>query len=245
MTPHEREMVEDLFQRLAALENRPRDPEAERAIAEGLSRAPHAVYALVQTALVQEEALRAANERIEELETQAEDGSDQGFLGNMRDTLFGSTDRGRGSVPSVPASPSSGSRWGPAATAAMRQQAPQEQQQQGGSFLGTAAAAAAGVIGGALLLNGIRSAMAQSPSAQGALGGGSGSSPWGEAGGGELARQAGIDDIGRGDAQRSADLQGADEFDTADLPDGDEFDVAELDDIDGDLGGDFGGGDLA
>ena len=46
------------------------DLEAERLIADGLRRAPHAAYALVQTALVQDEALKRANARIEELEAQ-------------------------------------------------------------------------------------------------------------------------------------------------------------------------------
>ena len=51
MTPQERQSVSELFDRLAQLENTPRDAEAERAIADGLMRAPHAVYALVQTTL--------------------------------------------------------------------------------------------------------------------------------------------------------------------------------------------------
>ncbi|RAI33704.1 GGDEF domain-containing protein, partial [Rhodoplanes serenus] len=72
MTPQERQLVDDLFQRLATLEREPRDPEAERAIREGLSRAPNAVYALVQTTLLQDEALRQAHERIAELEAHAD-----------------------------------------------------------------------------------------------------------------------------------------------------------------------------
>jgi len=61
MTPQEQALVDELFDRLVSLENTPRDPEAERLIADGLRRAPHAVYALVQTALVQDEALKRAN----------------------------------------------------------------------------------------------------------------------------------------------------------------------------------------
>ena len=70
MTPQEQELVEELFDRLAKLENSPRDPAAERVIADGLRRAPQATYALVQTALVQDEALKRANARIEELQAQ-------------------------------------------------------------------------------------------------------------------------------------------------------------------------------
>jgi uncharacterized protein len=70
MTPQEQELVNELFHRLAQLESNPRDPSAERLIADGLRDAPHAIYALVQTALVQDEALKRANARIEELQAQ-------------------------------------------------------------------------------------------------------------------------------------------------------------------------------
>ena len=43
MTPQESELVGDLFDRLAKLESLPRDPAAERLIAEGAQRAPHAL----------------------------------------------------------------------------------------------------------------------------------------------------------------------------------------------------------
>src|SRR5689334_18399156 len=54
MTPQERQLIDDLFGRLAKLENAPRDPEAVAAIAQGLRQAPNAAYALVQTVLVQD-----------------------------------------------------------------------------------------------------------------------------------------------------------------------------------------------
>ena len=75
MTPQESQLVNELFDRLAKLETVPRDPDAERLIADGTRRAPHAVYALVQTALLQDEALKRANARIEELQAQV-DGAD-------------------------------------------------------------------------------------------------------------------------------------------------------------------------
>ena len=78
MTPQERQMVADLFDRLASLEGERRDPDAEGAIREGLGRAPNAVYALVQSVLVQDEALKRANTRIEELEHAAGSGPAQG-----------------------------------------------------------------------------------------------------------------------------------------------------------------------
>src|SRR5262245_62364803 len=89
MTPQERQLIADLFERLAALENQPRDPEAERVIREGLAKAPHAVYPLVQTALVQDEALKQANQYIQELEAALQEPPAQaqsqpkGFLDNI------------------------------------------------------------------------------------------------------------------------------------------------------------------
>ena len=68
MTPQERQLIDDLFERLSSLENNPRDADATAAIAQGMRRAPNAVYALVQTVLVQDEALKRANARIQELE---------------------------------------------------------------------------------------------------------------------------------------------------------------------------------
>jgi hypothetical protein len=67
MTPQEQGLLSELFDRLAKSETNPRDLDAERMIADGLRRAPHAVYALVQTALVQDEALKRANARIDSL----------------------------------------------------------------------------------------------------------------------------------------------------------------------------------
>ncbi len=78
MTPQERQLVDDLFDRLSKMESAPRDPNAAAAIADGLRRAPNAVYALVQTVLVQDEALRRANDRIQELEGANAPAPDQG-----------------------------------------------------------------------------------------------------------------------------------------------------------------------
>src|SRR5690606_830173 len=102
MTPQERKLIDELFDRLKTLENGPRDAEAAAAIEAGFERAPHALYPLVQTVLVQDEALRRADARIQELEEQLGIAPPQeaGFLDNMRDALFGGRQPG-GSVPSV------------------------------------------------------------------------------------------------------------------------------------------------
>ncbi|HEY0911982.1 MAG TPA: DUF2076 domain-containing protein, partial [Bradyrhizobium sp.] len=110
MTPQERQLVDDLFARLSTVEGAPRDPDAVAAMAQGLRTAPNAVYALVQTVLVQDEALKQAHHRIEELEAAGapEPQPQGGFLDSMRGAIFGQS-QSHGSVPNVPP-PGSGSR---------------------------------------------------------------------------------------------------------------------------------------
>ncbi|MBC7583451.1 DUF2076 domain-containing protein [Tardiphaga sp. vice352] len=244
MTPQERQLVDDLFDRLAKVEAAPREPDAQAVIADGQRRAPNAIYALVQTVLLQDEALKRAHDRITELEAHGapEQAPPGGFLDSMRDALFGQGNQGqnqpRGSVPSV--RPGDGGRpaWntgqvmgqpqqggygqpgggqqggygqqGQFGQPPMGQQAPQPG--RGGSFLGTAAAAAAGMVGGSLLMN----------SLGGMFGGGNkhgfgdsanaseSKSPWSsDSSGGDLARDAGVNDIGNSSGQRSGNYDQA------------------------------------
>jgi uncharacterized protein len=236
MTPEERSLITELFDRLATLENAPRDPAAEQAIYDEFQRAPNAAYVLVQTVLVQDEALKRADARIRELEAAASPDAaprDSSFLGGMRQTL-GLGETRRGSVPSV--QPGMSSAWRNTGTPAMQAQgepmpapgpmgsapmgsAPMAPGGSGGSFLGTAAAAAAGVVGGSLLMGGIRSMMgggqahsAFDPSAGAPRGG----SPWsGGSDGGNLSRQVGLDDMGKTPGARGDDGGRAGLFDTA------------------------------
>jgi hypothetical protein len=103
MTPQERQMVDDLFDRLSKMESAPRDPDATAAIVQGLRIAPNAIYPLVQTVLVQDEALKRANSRIQELEGQGapQQGQGGGFLDTMRGAILGQSQGGGGSVPNV------------------------------------------------------------------------------------------------------------------------------------------------
>jgi uncharacterized protein len=266
MTPQERQLIDDLFDRLGKLESAPRDPEAAAAIAQGLQRAPSAVYALVQTVLVQDEALKRANSRIQELEqaTAPQQSQSGGFLDSMRDSIFGSG-QSRGSVPPVPP-PDTSSRpvWnsGQALPQGQRgyQGGPYDQGGYGqppgggfggagggggGSFLGTAAAAAAGMVGGSLLLGSIRSMM----------GGGqhqafgdtttqersaSGDSPWSDQSGSSLARDAGVNDVGSRDHD-SGNRSGL--YDQASNDDdNDDRDDMDMDSDDDGYGGDDDGG---
>ena len=272
MTPQERQLIDDLFERLAKLESAKRDPEAMSAIMQGLRNAPNAVYALVQTALVQDEALKRADQRIQELEAGAgQQAQSGGFLDSMRDAIFGQN-QSHGSVPNVRAPEIAGGSRPAWNTGQVLQQgqppgqfnqpayaqpyggAPLQQPPAfgggGGSFLGTAAAAAAGVVGGSLLASSIRSMMGGGGSHQsfgdtaGRSGGVEDRRPWGDQSGGDLARDAGINDIGS--SSRRADNNDNDSgsrqgfFDQASNDDDDDMDH------DGDgFDGDDGEGDYA
>jgi hypothetical protein len=259
MTPQERQLVDDLFDRLSSVEGTPRDPDATAAIAQGLRSAPNAVYALVQTVLLQDEALKRANDRIQELE--AAGGGEQhqsgGFLDSMRETIFGQN-QSRGSVPNV-RPPEVGGRpvWNSGQV--MQHAEPPGQYNQGpygqppgapqapmggggGSFLGTAAAAAAGMVGGSLLLGSIRSMMGGSHQSFGdtaGLGGKTESQrPWSDQSNSDLARDAGVNDIGSS-GQRADDNSRAGLFDTASNDDDRDDTDLDSDDFDGDGDSDY------
>ena len=273
MTPQERQLIDDLFDRLAKLESAKRDPEAMSAIMQGLRNAPNAVYALVQTALVQDEALKRADMRIQELEAgagQQDQGQPGGFLDSMRGAIFGQN-QSHGSVPNVRAPEIAGGGRPAWNTGQVLQQnqapgsynqpgyaqpQPYGMQQQpafgggGGSFLGTAAAAAAGVVGGSLLASSIRSMMGGGGNHQafGDTGNHSGGvedrRPWGDQSGGDLAREAGINDIGS--SSRRADNNDNDSGSRQGFFDQDSHDDDDDQDHDGDgFDGDDGDGDYA
>ena len=264
MTPQERQLIDELFGRLARLEAAPRDADAVAAIAQGLRQAPNAVYALVQTVLVQDEALKRADERIQELEAGAA-GTQQppgGFLDSMRGAIFGQ-DQPRGSVPNVPP-PASRPVWNSGQVMQQAQSpgqynqapygqpspygqpygAPQTPFGGGGSFLGTAAATAAGMVGGSLLLNSIRSMTGGNRQAFGdstglnttGLGAAS-QTPSSDASNSDIARDAGINDIGSSGG-RADDNSRAGLFDTASNDDQTSNDDHDDMDMDSD---DFGG----
>jgi len=73
MTPEERNLLSDLFQHLREVEVQPRDAEAERFIQQMVQSQPAAPYYMAQSVLVQQQALTAAQQRIEELERQLKD----------------------------------------------------------------------------------------------------------------------------------------------------------------------------
>jgi hypothetical protein len=145
MQAEERDLISGLFDRLRPFDSQPRDPEAERLIANLVSRQPSTAYLLTQTVLVQEQALKAAQERIAELEAKSGAAAPSGFLA---------------SAPKI-------GPWGAAPVAAPPTRSPLQAavapQPAGGGFLRSALATAAGVAGGALLFEGIRGLLGQNP----------------------------------------------------------------------------------
>jgi hypothetical protein len=158
MQSEERELISGLFGRLQPFEAQPRDGEAEAMIKEAVARQPAAPYLLVQTVLVQEQALKAAQERIAELEAKAGAAAPaaSGFLGGApKISPWGAAQPAAAPAAPRPSVPSTRS---PLQAAVAPQQGG-----GGGGFLRTAMATAAGVAGGALLFEGIRNLMGSNP----------------------------------------------------------------------------------
>jgi hypothetical protein len=167
MTPEERRLIADLFDRMQSYGAPEKDREAEGLIRERVRSMPDAVYMLTQSVLVQDQALQAANERVLELEDRVRQLEESqppprrsggflsgGFMGRGRDA-----DAPPSSVPQVGAraTPSSydrpSSAWGsPPPPSAP----PPPQAGGGGGFMRSAMATAAGVAGGVLAAESIR-----------------------------------------------------------------------------------------
>jgi len=155
MTPQERQMLADLFERVKAAGGTPRDPEAERFIGDAVRETPSAPYLLSQTVLVQQQALEAAAHRISELEAGAQPGGQEeptSFLGNLGRSLFGSGPAPRQAAPQPgpgygPPPQGPGQGYGPPP------RGPWGAPSGGGGFLQNAASTAAGVAGGLALGN--------------------------------------------------------------------------------------------
>jgi hypothetical protein len=198
MTPEERRLIEDLFDRMQSFGTPEKDRDAERLIRERVRAMPDAVYMLTQSVLVQDQALQAANERVMDLEDRVRQLEDSqgpaarrsggflsgGFMGRGREA-----DSPPSSVPQVGAraAPSSYDRpsaWGSPGAA------PPPQGAGGGGFMRSAMATAAGVAGGVLAAESIRNML-----------GGS------HAKAGETSGRENLADASSADRQREQDLK--------------------------------------
>lgn len=172
MTPDERQLIDDLFDRMSRFGAPEKDRDAATLIDRNVRAMPDAPYMLVQSVLVQEHALQQADERIRDLEAQVRDlergqaqpSSGGSFLGGLfggsrpapnQEPRPSTSVPAMGSRPGEPLQPAPG--WqarGPANDPGPPQQAP-----AGGGFLRSAMTTAAGVAGGMLLADSIRGMM--------------------------------------------------------------------------------------
>src|SRR5438445_5047493 len=161
MTPQERDLIQAVAQRLRGTQLTEKDYEAERLIQSEIGSQQDALYRLTQTVIVQEQGLRHAQERIQQLEAQLQ--ATQARPGSFLSSLFGggSTNSGAGSPAPSPAPHAASLAPGDGAA---------------GGFLRSAAATAAGVVGGQLIYDGLRSMFGSSSFAPG-LGGAFPASP--------------------------------------------------------------------
>lgn len=163
MDRNDQQAINGLFSKLAHVEQQSgqRDAESDRFIQERISQQPGAPYYMAQTIVVQEQALEAAQRRIEELEYQNTQGAQQRGGGGFFSSMFGSNAQPQQQRPApqrtayghtAPAA----SPWG---NQGQGQQGMPMQQQRGGGFLAGAAQTAMGVAGGVLLGNAIMGMM--------------------------------------------------------------------------------------
>ena len=111
MTPEERDLISGLFERMRGMGSIDKDREAEDFIARSVRQTPDAAYMMVQTVLVQENALEQAGDRIEELEDRVRElergqprAAAQGggsFLGGIFGGGRGQPEERSGSVPVI------------------------------------------------------------------------------------------------------------------------------------------------
>jgi hypothetical protein len=179
MSPEERQLLTGLFDRVHAAGDAPRDSEAEAFIAAAVRQLPFAPYLLAQSVIVQDETLKAASQRIEELEARvrelesaAKPQPSSSFLGGIGKSILGSGTQQQPQPQQPPAQerspwtqmrqqqqdpmgqPQMGQYAGQPMGQPMGQQMPQA---GGGGFLKGALGTAAGVAGGMMLANSLSS----------------------------------------------------------------------------------------
>jgi hypothetical protein len=184
MNDQEREVINDIFRRLEQVANQPRDPEAERLIADKLRQQPYAPYALAQSVYVQEQALARLQAENEHLRAEIDHLQHQPQQGGFLSSIFGGGSRPPGPAYNAPPAHRA-SPWGNPQSQPMHHQpygAPQGglmgrspgpwgggmmQPRGGGGFLQTALSTAAGVAGGMMIANALSHAFSGEEGAAG------------------------------------------------------------------------------
>src|SRR5215207_2544397 len=89
MNDQERQVISDIFRRLEQVASQPRDPEAERFIAEKLRQQPYAPYAMAQAVFAQEQALANLQAENEHLRAELDQASRRPQQGGFLSSIFG------------------------------------------------------------------------------------------------------------------------------------------------------------
>lgn len=168
MTPDERNMLQDLANKVAQTPTPPRDAEAEDFIRKNIGSRPDALYLMTQTVLIQNLALQRAQQQIQELQhsSQAPVPTGPSFLGGQSARPSGYPQPGAPPAQQYSAPPPPPPQYAPPA---------QSVASPGGgssSFLRGAAQTAAGVAGGVLAADAISSMFGHHGGGIGGFGGG-------------------------------------------------------------------------
>jgi hypothetical protein len=173
VTPEERQLISDLFDRMRSFGVPVKDREAEALINQSVHSFPDAPYMLVQSALVQEQALEQVHGRIKDLEGSLRALEDKqvrassgvgGFLGGIFGGARAPTSSSSSGVTS------DRSPWSQDQSTAAQPAPPQP---ASGGFLQSAMTTAAGVAGGMLAAGAIRDLLGGGVHASPAYGAGS------------------------------------------------------------------------
>ncbi|MBB3452149.1 hypothetical protein FHT86_000405 [Rhizobium sp. BK313] len=183
MSPEERQLLASLFDRVRTTGSTQRDADAEAFINQSVREQPYAPYFLAQAVLIQEQGMKAAADRIQQLEARVHEleqqGADNhpqaqsgGFLGGLGSLFGGQQQPQRGPAPQAGYPQQQGRLYDDyARNAQPPQPGPWGGQQQptgpwsqqaaapsaGGSFLRGALGTAAGVAGGVMLAESLSS----------------------------------------------------------------------------------------
>ena len=159
MSPDENRLLTTFLSQLVQVTGVTKDPQAAALIADAVARQPDTAYLLVQRALLQDQALTTARERIASLETQLRSmpSPSQTSSGSFLDGGSNAWGRSVNTVPPPTAAAPIPYTTAPSATTMNAN--PGFFGGGGGSFLTNMAATAAGVAGGAFLFQGIENMM--------------------------------------------------------------------------------------
>ncbi|MBB6484257.1 DUF2076 domain-containing protein [Rhizobium lusitanum] len=187
MSPEERQLLASLFDRVRSAGSAQRDADAEAFINQSVRDQPYAPYLLAQAVIMQEQGMKAAADRIQQLEARVHEfeqqgaaasqpqGQSGGFLGGIGSLFGGGQQQQRAPAPQAASPQQQGRLYDDYARNAPQQQQPgpwggQPQPQPsgpwtqqaaapsaGGSFLRGALGTAAGVAGGVMLAESLSS----------------------------------------------------------------------------------------